>query len=60
MLALACDYRVMATGKYTIGLNESQLGIVAPRWLVDMFVQAVGTRCVAEACVLWLYAWRQP
>ena len=25
MVALACDYRVMAAGKYSIGLNEVKL-----------------------------------
>lgn len=31
LLAMSCEYRVMAP-KYTIGLNETQLGIVAPLW----------------------------
>ncbi|CAG2063789.1 unnamed protein product, partial [Timema podura] len=31
LLALSCDYRVMVGPKYTIGLNETQLGIIAPR-----------------------------
>lgn len=35
LLALCCEYRVMAGPKYTIGLNETQLGIVAPRWFQD-------------------------
>uniref|UniRef100_H3B2N4 Enoyl-CoA delta isomerase 1, mitochondrial n=1 Tax=Latimeria chalumnae TaxID=7897 RepID=H3B2N4_LATCH len=35
LMALACDYRIMADNvKYSIGLNETQLGIVAPFWLV--------------------------
>jgi enoyl-CoA hydratase/carnithine racemase len=32
LLALSCEYRVMVGPKYTIGLNETQLGIVAPKW----------------------------
>jgi Delta3-Delta2-enoyl-CoA isomerase len=45
MLALAADYRVMATGpKNVIGLNESLLGIRVPWWLNDMFLDAVGPR----------------
>jgi 3,2-trans-enoyl-CoA isomerase len=32
LLALCCEYRVMVGPKYTIGLNEAQLGIVAPKW----------------------------
>jgi enoyl-CoA hydratase/carnithine racemase len=30
VLALCCDYRVMAEGPYRIGLNETQVGLVAP------------------------------
>lgn len=44
LLALACDYRVMAEGKSRIGLNESQIGLVAPPWLARMLVDAVGSR----------------
>lgn len=33
LIALTCDYRIMADNpKYTIGLNETLLGIVAPFW----------------------------
>lgn len=32
LLALSCEYRVMVGPKYTIGLNESRVGIVAPKW----------------------------
>ncbi|KAJ9580123.1 hypothetical protein L9F63_004196, partial [Diploptera punctata] len=32
LLALSCEYRIMVGPKYTIGLNETQLGIVAPKW----------------------------
>jgi 3,2-trans-enoyl-CoA isomerase len=31
LLALSCEFRVMCPN-YTIGLNETQLGIVAPSW----------------------------
>lgn len=44
LLALSCDYRVMVEGKSRIGLNESQIGIVAPRWLSRMLVDTVGMR----------------
>lgn len=48
LIALSCDYRIMADNpKYTIGLNEAQLGIVAPFWFKDTFVNVVGQR-VAE------------
>jgi len=32
LFAMSCDYRVMVGPKYTIGLNETKLGIVAPKW----------------------------
>lgn len=33
LVALSCDYRIMAENpKFSIGLNEAQLGIVAPFW----------------------------
>jgi 3,2-trans-enoyl-CoA isomerase len=48
MLALGCDYRIMAetteTHRPTIGLNESKLGIVAPPWLGQQMVDTVGRR----------------
>lgn len=45
MLALCADYRVMSDDpRATIGLNESQLGIVAPPWLGQQLVDTVGRR----------------
>ncbi|EOA95045.1 3,2-trans-enoyl-CoA isomerase, mitochondrial, partial [Anas platyrhynchos] len=49
LIALTCDYRIMAENpKFSIGLNEAQLGIVAPFWFKDTFVNVVGHR-VAES-----------
>jgi len=42
-LSLMCDYRVMAEDR-VIGLNETQLGIVAPFFFADLMERAVGTR----------------
>jgi Delta3-Delta2-enoyl-CoA isomerase len=50
MLALSCDYRIMAatdiTSKFQpkIGLNETKLGIVAPPWLAQQMIDCVGVR----------------
>merc|ERR1712232_946437 len=44
LLAASCDYRVMAEGKFGIGLNETQLGIVAPPWFVDVLAPLMGPR----------------
>ncbi|OPJ87709.1 enoyl-CoA delta isomerase 1, mitochondrial [Patagioenas fasciata] len=48
LIALSCDYRIMVDNpKFNIGLNEAQLGIVAPFWFKDTFVNVVGQR-IAE------------
>jgi len=45
VLALACDWRVMSENeKLKLGLNETQLGMVAPRWLRAMCARTVGER----------------
>ncbi|KFP07919.1 hypothetical protein N300_06824, partial [Calypte anna] len=49
LMALSCDYRIMGENpKFSIGLNEAQLGIVAPFWFKDTFVNVVGHR-IAES-----------
>ncbi|TNN61616.1 Enoyl-CoA delta isomerase 1, mitochondrial [Liparis tanakae] len=33
LMSMTCDYRIMADNpRYSIGLNETQLGIVVPFW----------------------------
>ncbi|XP_072455568.1 enoyl-CoA delta isomerase 1, mitochondrial [Notamacropus eugenii] len=50
LMALASDYRVMANNpKYTIGLNETLLGIVAPFWFKDNLVNTIGNRAAEHA-----------
>lgn len=51
MLALSCDYRIMASSQdtdskkaATIGLNESKFGIVAPPFLAQQLIDTVGRR----------------
>ncbi|KAI0230048.1 Enoyl-CoA delta isomerase 1, mitochondrial [Lamellibrachia satsuma] len=44
LMAMSCDYRIMATGKYTIGLNETLLGIVAPFWFTETMLNTIGHR----------------
>ncbi|XP_071426944.1 enoyl-CoA delta isomerase 1, mitochondrial isoform X1 [Pithys albifrons albifrons] len=53
LIALSCDYRIMAENpKFSIGLNEAQLGIVAPFWFKDTFVNVVGQRIAERALQL--------
>lgn len=49
LLAMCCDYRIMVE-KFTIGLNETQLGIIPPFWFVDTMKNVVGYRQTELAC----------
>ncbi|MFN7184439.1 MAG: enoyl-CoA hydratase/isomerase family protein [Thermomonas haemolytica] len=42
VLALCCDYRVLADGPYRIGLNETQVGLVAPEGIQALLTRVVG------------------
>lgn len=42
VLALCCDYRVMARGEYRIGLNEVQVGLAVPEGIQHLMRRVVG------------------
>jgi len=42
VLALCCDYRVMASGPFRIGLNETQVGLVAPEGIQHLMRRVTG------------------
>ncbi|MEN1958060.1 enoyl-CoA hydratase/isomerase family protein [Luteimonas sp. MJ204] len=42
VLALCCDYRVMAEGPFRIGLNETQVGLVAPDGIQHLMRRVIG------------------
>lgn len=44
LLAISTEYRVFVEGKHSIGLNETQLGIVAPKWMRDLYISLLGCR----------------
>ena len=44
VLALCCDWRVMAEGPFTIGLNETQVGIALPPGIMQLMQRTVGPR----------------
>jgi len=50
VLSLACDYRVMAEGDFTIGLNEVRVGIPMPGFIFAMARLALGQRNAEIAC----------
>ncbi|XP_073504340.1 enoyl-CoA delta isomerase 1, mitochondrial isoform X2 [Phyllobates terribilis] len=53
LMAMCCDYRIMADNpKFAIGLNETQLGIVAPFWFKDTMVNTVGNRVTEQSLQL--------
>jgi len=49
LLAMSCEYRIMLP-KFTIGLNETQLGIMAPTWFMATMKNTVSLR-TAEAAL---------
>jgi 3,2-trans-enoyl-CoA isomerase len=51
VLALCCDWRVMAAGDYTIGLNEVRIGIPIPDLVAALARRAVGPRVAESLCV---------
>ncbi|HMB43549.1 MAG TPA: enoyl-CoA hydratase/isomerase family protein [Luteimonas sp.] len=42
VLALCCDYRIMASGPFRIGLNETRVGLVAPEGILQLLQRVVG------------------
>lgn len=42
VLALCCDYRVMARGPFRIGLNEVEVGLVVPEGIQHLMKRLVG------------------
>lgn len=52
LLACSCEYRIMVDNdKYSIGLNETKLGIVAPPWFVSTYQNVLPKR-VAEGALI--------
>lgn len=51
VLALCCDWRVMADGGYSIGLNEVRIGIPIPEIVASLVRRAVGARRAEDLCV---------
>jgi 3,2-trans-enoyl-CoA isomerase len=50
-LTICCDYRVMLP-KFTIGLNETQFGIIPPVWFMDAYRNAMTPRQAELALTL--------
>jgi 3,2-trans-enoyl-CoA isomerase len=52
LIAMSCDARIMASGKYTIGLNETLLNMIPPFWFVDIMANTIGHRQAEKALQL--------
>ncbi len=50
VLALFCDWRVMAEGRFKIGLNEVQVGLRMPEAIHAAATHVVGTRQAERMC----------
>ncbi|KAI5637145.1 enoyl-CoA hydratase/isomerase domain-containing protein [Phthorimaea operculella] len=44
LLSMSTEYRAMVSGKFTIGLNETALGMVAPTWFIDSMRHTISDR----------------
>ncbi|PST84735.1 enoyl-CoA hydratase/isomerase family protein [Pedobacter yulinensis] len=49
IIALAADYRVMAEGKYIIGLNEVPVGIIVPESIFELYAFWLGKAAAARS-----------
>ncbi|OWR55473.1 enoyl-CoA isomerase [Danaus plexippus plexippus] len=43
-MAMSCEYRVMTKGNFTIGMNETSLGLVAPSWFMELIKNTINQR----------------
>lgn len=50
VLAMCCDWRVMAEGSFKIGLNEVQVGVRIPRPILAVARHVVGRRQAERMC----------
>lgn len=50
VLALFCDWRVMAAGSYVIGLNEVRVGLAMPGLIADAAARLVGPGRAEQIC----------
>ena len=51
VLALCCDYRIMAEGPFRIGLNETQVGLVAPEGIQRLLRRLVGVHRAGQLLI---------
>ena len=47
IFAAACDYRFGVDGNYKLGITAARIGMVTPRWIIDVLSQIIVRRQVA-------------
>jgi len=48
IMAICCDYRIMAEGKFIIGLNELPVGIIVPDFVFQLYAFWIGERNASQ------------
>jgi len=51
VMCLMTDYRVMSSGKYKIGLNETRVGLILPSLLLNAMARLVGPQVAEQMLV---------
>jgi len=51
VICLVCDYRIMSSGEYRIGLNETRVGLIIPPVLQNAMGRLVGPRIAEQMLV---------
>ncbi|GFV92854.1 enoyl-CoA delta isomerase 1, mitochondrial [Trichonephila clavipes] len=49
LMSLSCDHNIMVKSRASIGLNETMLGIVAPKWFRAVYINSLGFRKAEHA-----------
>lgn len=52
VLALSCDHSIMVKSRATIGLNETKLGIIAPKWFSQLYINTLNFQKAEHALKL--------
>ncbi|GIY41794.1 enoyl-CoA delta isomerase 1, mitochondrial [Caerostris darwini] len=52
LVSLSCDHSIMVKSRASIGLNETMLGIVAPKWFRAVYINSLGFRKAEHALKL--------
>ncbi|XP_033631183.1 enoyl-CoA delta isomerase 1, mitochondrial-like isoform X1 [Asterias rubens] len=54
LIALSCDYRIMAQGNYNIGFSAVKLGMYVPYWVHELMSRSCGRRTTEKSLQMGL------